>query len=250
MKKLLSLLLTFVLCLLVLAPDSVGAATIKISQKTALVVKGDYLYLSIKGTTTKATWSSNNKYVATVSKTGKVTTNGTGKATITAKIKGIKYSCKVTVIPKIDPDYMTDTDLENAIAERDAIDKWTSTDSLDDSSSIITPTISPTDRNLDGIETPSTTEDESSEYGKTPEWIGNKYLSDVYDITINWSGTKTYLIYGIGESYIVTGTPSGKFEAGKIYEGKYNGHTIRFKYEDEILINAADLNTAGIIKIK
>ena len=45
----------------------------------------------------KIVWSSNNKKVATVSKFGKITPKSGGTATITAKYKGKKYSCKVSV---------------------------------------------------------------------------------------------------------------------------------------------------------
>ena len=153
MKKYLSLLLILALIFSLAGPaQAVNAATIKISQKTATVIKGDYLYLVIKGTSKKATWTSSNKRVATVSKTGKVTTISKGKATITAKVSGKKYSCKVTVVPNKDPEYMTDTDLENALSERNAIDKWTSADPFDDSEVItVTPSISPTDRDIDGM---------------------------------------------------------------------------------------------------
>lgn len=45
----------------------------------------------------EAKWKSSNSKVAKVSKTGKVTALGSGKATITAEIYGTKFSCNVTV---------------------------------------------------------------------------------------------------------------------------------------------------------
>ncbi len=47
----------------------------------------------------KVSWSSSNKKIATVSSAGKITGQKPGTCTITAKCKGKKYSCKVTVKP-------------------------------------------------------------------------------------------------------------------------------------------------------
>lgn len=52
-------------------------------------------YLADRNTPVK--WKSSNAKVATVSKKGKVTAKGTGKAVITAKAGGKKLTCKVTV---------------------------------------------------------------------------------------------------------------------------------------------------------
>jgi chitinase len=54
--------------------------------------------LKINDTTSKITWSSSNKSVATVSSIGTVTAKGTGDATITASVDGIKLTCKVKVL--------------------------------------------------------------------------------------------------------------------------------------------------------
>ena len=54
--------------------------------------------LKIKGTTSKITWSSSNKAIATVSNIGKVTAKGAGSATITASVDGIKLTSKVKVL--------------------------------------------------------------------------------------------------------------------------------------------------------
>lgn len=53
--------------------------------------------LKLKGTSRKVTWSSSAPSVVCVNKKGKITARRTGKATITAKVNGVKYKCKVTV---------------------------------------------------------------------------------------------------------------------------------------------------------
>ncbi|MDF2588948.1 MAG: glycoside hydrolase family 18, partial [Anaerocolumna sp.] len=53
--------------------------------------------LKITGTTSKVNWSSNNKSIATVSSTGKVTAKSKGTATITASVAGKKIYSKITV---------------------------------------------------------------------------------------------------------------------------------------------------------
>lgn len=53
--------------------------------------------LKLKGTSRKVTWSSSATSVVSVNKKGKITARRTGKATITAKVNGVKYKCKVTV---------------------------------------------------------------------------------------------------------------------------------------------------------
>ena len=244
MKKYLSLLLILALIFSLAGPaQAVNAATIKISQKTATVIKGDYLYLDIKGTSKKATWTSSNKRVATVSKTGKVTTISKGKATITAKVSGKKYSCKVTVVPNKDPDYMTDTDLENALSERNAIDKWTSADSFDDSEVItVTPSISPTDRDIDGMD--------YYQYEYTipksdSEWITIADLSSKYGYDMIWSSEGLTLA---GESrYLLKNAPRS-MTPDTIYECKYNDTIIHMKYSDAYFFNIADLKVIGLLK--
>ncbi len=96
--------LTFVLADIAVTPIvnpsavEVQAATkIKLSKtKLTLYVKKTAT-LKVKGTKKKVTWSSSNKKVAKVSKTGKITAVKKGTATITAKVGGKKYKCKVTV---------------------------------------------------------------------------------------------------------------------------------------------------------
>lgn len=72
------------------------AAAVKLSQKELTLEVGKSQTLKITGTKQKAAWTSSNKSVATVGKTGKVTAKEAGTATITATVNKKKYSCKVT----------------------------------------------------------------------------------------------------------------------------------------------------------
>ncbi|MDF2943676.1 MAG: hypothetical protein K0S01_2534 [Herbinix sp.] len=54
--------------------------------------------LAISNPTSKITWSSSNKSIATVTSSGKVTAKGTGTATITASVSGLKLTSKITVL--------------------------------------------------------------------------------------------------------------------------------------------------------
>lgn len=65
--------------------------TLKVGQKKKLKVK------RVKG---KIKWSSNRKRVAAVSAKGVVTAKKAGKAVITARVRGKKYKCRVTVKTK------------------------------------------------------------------------------------------------------------------------------------------------------
>ena len=75
---------------------TVTASTVKISAKKLTIKKGKSAKLKITGTTTKVTWKSGNKKVATVSK-GTVKAKKSGKTTITAKVSGKTLKCSVTV---------------------------------------------------------------------------------------------------------------------------------------------------------
>lgn len=77
--------------------ESHAASKVKISKTKATITKGDTLQLKITGTKKNVAWSSSKPSVAPVSNKGKVTAKNTGKATITAKVGGKKYTCKVTV---------------------------------------------------------------------------------------------------------------------------------------------------------
>ncbi len=95
-KKLLLLLFAVVLTL-GMAVSASAASKVKLNKKTATVYVKQSVTLKVEGTTKKVKWSSSNKNVAKVSKTGKVTGVSAGKATIKAKIGKKTYTCKVTV---------------------------------------------------------------------------------------------------------------------------------------------------------
>ncbi|MCR5737230.1 MAG: Ig-like domain-containing protein, partial [Eubacterium sp.] len=71
---------------------------ISLSKKSAKIQKGQKLKLKLKNAkASKVKWTSSRKKVATVSKKGVVKAKKKGKTTITAKYKGKKYRCKITV---------------------------------------------------------------------------------------------------------------------------------------------------------
>lgn len=72
----------------------------KINKTYKTIIKGKTYDLKISGTSSKVTWSSNNKGVATVSKKGVVTAEKKGTATITAKVNGKKLYCTINVVNK------------------------------------------------------------------------------------------------------------------------------------------------------
>ncbi|MDF2538007.1 MAG: hypothetical protein K0S76_1028 [Herbinix sp.] len=97
MKKLISALLLMTLCIMLVPPQNVSAA-VKISKAKATMEVDSTLKLTISGTTSKVSWSSSKKTVATVSTSGTVTAKAEGKTTITASVSGKKYTCSVTVV--------------------------------------------------------------------------------------------------------------------------------------------------------
>ena len=71
---------------------------IYLSKKSVKLNKGQTLKLVLKNAkASKVKWTTSKKKVATVSKKGVVKAKNKGKATITAKYKGKKYKCKITV---------------------------------------------------------------------------------------------------------------------------------------------------------
>lgn len=83
---------------------SANAASAKLNKKKATVTVGKTVKLKVKNTGKTVKWTSSNKKVATVKKSGKygavVKGKKAGKVTITAKMGKKKLKCKVTVKKK------------------------------------------------------------------------------------------------------------------------------------------------------
>ena len=71
-----------------------------LNKKKAVIYVGGQLRLKVKGTKKKVKWSSKEKKIATVSKKGVVKGKRAGKTKITAKVKGKKLVCRLTVKAK------------------------------------------------------------------------------------------------------------------------------------------------------
>lgn len=98
MKKIISKCLVIIMITLLLIPETVQAATVKINKTKAVLEVDATLKLKITGTDSKVTWSTSKKSVATVNKSGTVTAKAEGTAKITATIDGKDYSCSVYVV--------------------------------------------------------------------------------------------------------------------------------------------------------
>lgn len=66
-------------------------------KNTAYITLYDTRSIKLIGTTKKVTYKSSNSKIASIDKNGKVTAKKTGIVTITAKMSGKKYSCKLRV---------------------------------------------------------------------------------------------------------------------------------------------------------
>ena len=88
-----------------------------LNKKKAVIYVGGQLRLKVKGTKKKVKWSSKEKKIATVSKKGVVKGKRAGKTKITAKVKGKKLVCRLTVKAKkkadIKPGVTKKPDLED-----------------------------------------------------------------------------------------------------------------------------------------
>ena len=102
MKKVLSIILSLLVIAgaCVFTPEvSVEAAAAKLSKKSVKLEVGDSKKIKVKGTKTKAVWSSSDEKVATV-KSGNITAKGEGTCKIIATVGSKKLTCKVTVNAK------------------------------------------------------------------------------------------------------------------------------------------------------
>ena len=109
MKKTLFALMA-VLAAVSFLPKNAEAATVRLDQKNFTLTAGERFTLNIKGTGKKATCTSSNKRIATVTKKGcNVVAKKAGKVTITAKVGSKKVKCKVTVKKAAPKPYLTAT---------------------------------------------------------------------------------------------------------------------------------------------
>lgn len=90
----------FSLCLTIGSSTSVSA-TVKLNAKSKTIDVGSTFSLKISGTTKKVVWTSSDKKIVTVSKSGKIKGIKGGSANITAKVDNKKYVCKIKVRPVI-----------------------------------------------------------------------------------------------------------------------------------------------------
>jgi len=98
MKKFKALFMIAIMLIVILLPSSVQAATVKISKVNATMEVDSTLILKISGTSSKATWKTSKRSVATVSTSGTVTAIAEGETTITATLSKKKYSCVISVV--------------------------------------------------------------------------------------------------------------------------------------------------------
>lgn len=83
-----------------------AANNIYINNRNFALEVGRYRTLRVHGTSSKVTWRTSNRRVATVSSGGRVTAKAPGNVTITATVAGRKITSKVTVF-KIDKEPIT-----------------------------------------------------------------------------------------------------------------------------------------------
>lgn len=75
----------------------VRTGDVQLNIKSGTMPVGDSVKLYVDGTTSKVTWSTSDKSIATVTSKGTVKALKAGKVTITAKVGSKKYTCKLTV---------------------------------------------------------------------------------------------------------------------------------------------------------
>lgn len=97
LKSFMSCMLAVMMIVSVAAIPS-SAATLKLNYSSFSITKGYSTTLKVSGTSSKPTWSTGNKEVATVSSSGKVIGKGLGSTYIYAKVNGKTLKSKVTVV--------------------------------------------------------------------------------------------------------------------------------------------------------
>lgn len=97
MKRVLTFILSLIICVMIISPSSANAATIKLNRSSLTLSEGSSFTLKLIGVTGKIKWTSNDKSIAIVSSKGNVSGVKSGKTTITAANSGKNYTCNVTV---------------------------------------------------------------------------------------------------------------------------------------------------------
>ena len=96
LRKKLLLELCVLLCMIFCFGKAVQVEAASLSEKSITLVEGEKKTLKVKGTKSKAHWSSDNKNIATV-KNGVVTAKKSGATSIRVKVSGKVFKCKVWV---------------------------------------------------------------------------------------------------------------------------------------------------------
>ncbi len=247
MKKFVSLVMIAILSFSLICPSIANAATLKINYTSADVVKGNYLYLKVTGTTKKAKWKSSDETIAYVSSKGKVTTQRIGNATIYATIGTKKLKCRISVISKPYIGYLTDSELDRALAMKNYIDDFSSETAIPSDSKSNQDTDDNdglTDAELRSVLSKmlrfgfATSEDLYTELGKAymhfcDTWVGGSELKNYYFHTY-WDqfDDEIYLFVKTGEPYIIKDVLA-KPVSGTVYE--FDG--IRYQYLEKFECN-------------
>ena len=97
--SMLSIAITLCLLFSLLFPGKAvnAAPRLRLNKTAVTLIQGKTVKLRVIGTKRKVTWKSSNKKIAKVNKKGVVKALSPGKCTITAKVRGKKLKCKVTV---------------------------------------------------------------------------------------------------------------------------------------------------------
>jgi hypothetical protein len=131
-KKLCAFCISVMLCVGI---SPVYAAKVSLSAKSLSLTVGQTKTLKVKGTKKKVTWKTKKKTIATISSKGVVKAKKVGITTITAKVSGKTYSCKVKVKAKAKTPYISPKTVSLSVGSKKLLKllynkkkvKWSST---------------------------------------------------------------------------------------------------------------------------
>lgn len=98
LTKIMCMVISLIMVMSVFSISASAASSPKLSKSSMTMLIGADKTLKVTGTSKTVTWSTTNKSVCTVSKSGKVKAVGSGTAKICAKVGNKKLYCKVTVV--------------------------------------------------------------------------------------------------------------------------------------------------------